>query len=262
MNEKTCTRLCKPIRVDLREAISFEPKRQGCGRLKGAIQALIASLLGQRVLVDYKRFHDFARNYELKVNERIVELPFALRELNHPNGSKGLEFGCATSRLSLELASAGFQVTGIDLDDYYFTHPNLKFIQGDFLKSNLKENYFDAVVSVSAIEHCGLKYYGDDAAEDGDRQVVEKIWRILRKGGKLIMTVPFGKPGVRKGKYRVYDAKMLEKLLNGFKVIKQEFYVCTSDKYWQPADEGAAARTDSLTTDAIQAVVCVVAEKP
>jgi len=73
-----------------------------------------------------------SKNYELIVNERIIEYPFIFQNLNLRKGSKILDFGCWESKLSIELASLGFKVIGVDLNNYEFSHPNFKFIKGDF----------------------------------------------------------------------------------------------------------------------------------
>lgn len=77
-----------------------------------------------------------AWNYELVVTERIVEIPFVLRNLDCPPGARILDFGCAESPVCLHLASLGYKVVGMDLNPYPFRHPNLQFLQGDFLQNS------------------------------------------------------------------------------------------------------------------------------
>jgi 2-polyprenyl-3-methyl-5-hydroxy-6-metoxy-1,4-benzoquinol methylase len=131
----------------------------------------------------------------LAVNERIIELPFIFSHIPTKAPSlKILDFGCARSWLSLSLASLGHRVAGIDLRDYPFHHPNFKFRQGNILE--LTETGFDAVISLSTLEHVGLNAYG--ASDDHSQldQVVQKIYTLLKPGGLLILTLPVGKPSV------------------------------------------------------------------
>jgi len=197
----------------------------------------------------------------LVVNERIVEIPFVFQNLKLPKGSKILDFGCGESKLSLELASLGYRVTGVDLNDYNFTHPNFEFVKGNFLKNNFPDEYFDAVVAVSSIEHVGLGAYGESFwDEEGDYKAVREIHRILKTGGIFIMTVPFGKRG-KTLTYRVYDKKTLFNILNGFKIEKIECYIGLGRKYWIPANIDEAEKIDSVSTGFNQAVACVLCSK-
>ena len=53
------------------------------------------------------------------INERIVEIPFALTGLAKvARGAKILDIGCSESLLPLYLAGAGFHVTGLDFRNY------------------------------------------------------------------------------------------------------------------------------------------------
>ena len=55
------------------------------------------------------------------VNERIVEVPFAMRALAPLDpGARVLDFGSAESTVALSLASLGFEVTALDLSQYPF----------------------------------------------------------------------------------------------------------------------------------------------
>jgi 2-polyprenyl-3-methyl-5-hydroxy-6-metoxy-1,4-benzoquinol methylase len=48
-------------------------------------------------------------------------------------GKRILDFGCTRSELVLQFASFGYEVWGIDLRDYFFTHPNLTTLRENFL---------------------------------------------------------------------------------------------------------------------------------
>jgi len=99
--------------------------------------------------------------YKIVTNERIVEVPFVFQNLDLPPKSAILDFGCCDSMISMELASLGYKVTGVDINEYIFTHPNFNFIKINFLNNTFQDEYFDAIVAVSAIEHCGLEATGN-----------------------------------------------------------------------------------------------------
>ena len=196
------------------------------------------------------------------VNERIVEGPFVFQNLQLEKGSKILDIGCCESIRSIELASLGHTVIGIDLNDYGFTHPNFSFVKGDFLTIDLVEEDFDAVVAVSTIEHFGLHAYGYAGLDlDADVKAMDKILMVLKPGGYLIMTVPFGRNG-RTSWYRVYNGYTLRKLLRNFQIRKIEFFSAAKQWYWVACSEEEASSADSISGNFVRAVACVVADKP
>ena len=194
------------------------------------------------------------------VNERIVEMPFVLQKLAAYPGARVLDFGCSNSPLALELAGMGYTVVGADLRDYGYTHPNFTLLRGDFLAQDAAENSFDAVVAVSAVEHCGLEVYGGSATESGDRVLLRKFLKILKPGGVLLLTVPFGLAGQNAGQ-RVYDSKSLAELIAGFDVREKRFFVGEGQREWLEAPESRLAAVDSHT-GLTQGVALIFAEKP
>jgi SAM-dependent methyltransferase len=182
--------------------------------------------------------------YRLFVTERVLELPFAHRALDQLPGSRILEFGCANSQLCIELASRGMMVTGVDLRAHPLTHPNFAFLQGDFFDQDFCEKSFGAVIAISAVEHVGLGAFGEDERDAGaDRQLVKSFYRLLRAGGQLILTVPFGKWNVNP-RYRIYDVEALETLLEGYDIDCEEYYRRTDHSVWLPATANELAQVE------------------
>ena len=197
------------------------------------------------------------RLYELFIGERVVEYPFVL--LNMPRGrSKVLDVGCWGSQIPIELASLGHKVYGIDVVNYPLRHPNFTFLQGDICHTPFAPDFFDVVIAVSTIEHIGLGRYGDPAHSGGDKKAIREIGRILKPGGRLIITVPFGKKAVFcfRGAplHRVYDLPSLEELLSQLKItriqcsVKQEgnWLLSSSDEAQGVEGEGREVKAVAL----------------
>lgn len=163
---------------------------------------------------------------------RIVEWPFVFRRLQMPPGSKILDFGCNESMLSIELASIGFNVVGVDLKDYQLKHPNFRFIKGD-IRGQFKAESFDAIIIISTIEHAGLGGYQEEPFNNGDKLVIREIHRILKKSGQLLLSVPFGKRW-QGGWYRVYNSESLYSLLSDFQIGSEEYFRRIDGKFWIP----------------------------
>ncbi len=160
---------------------------------------------------------------KIEIGERIVEIPFLYKNLDFNSMEKILDLGCVGSKISMQLASIGYNVVGIDYRPFIFKHKNLKFIQGNFFDIDLPHESFDCVICISTIEHIGLPAYNITPFEHGDKKAIEKIYNLLKKGGKLILTVPFGKSLVNQFE-RNYDQKSLEQLIRKFKLIDLKIY--------------------------------------
>lgn len=195
-----------------------------------------------------------------ETSERIVEYPFVYTNLNVPKKGKIIEIGCSRSRVAIELASLGHKVTACDLKPYEYRHPNLTFIQGDLRLLNLPSNHYDGATAISTIEHTGIGAYGEKLSKRGDKEMVNKIYEILKPKGLFIITVPFGKREINKHE-RVYNYKDLVSLLKKFKIIKIEFYEGLERKYWIPVPYKRLATVSSVKKGYSQGIACVVGQK-
>lgn len=218
---------------DLNDAFqTYYPPRRGARRW--AFRALSACLAaGERA-----RRAGFGGR--LLVNERIVEYPLVFRWLR-PAG-RVLDIGCVSSRLPVQLACLGYEVHGLDVRPYPYSHPNLRFHQSDVMTWEPAAP-FDSVLLVSTIEHFGLGGYGDPAAADADRLAVERIRGWLAPGGQLLVSVPFGQPAVTY-KHRIYDPAQLAALFADFRWVEARYFA-RLDGAWQPSTEAQAARLAS-----------------
>jgi len=170
------------------------------------------------------------------VTERIIDNGFVFMSLHDlPYESKILDVGCCENTISLQLACLGFKVYGIDINEYPFYHPKLTFVKGSICKTNFEDNFFDAVIAVSTLEHIGLGWYGD-SKEDSDIKAVNEIKRILKPRGKFILTVPYGVKQTTKV-FRVYDKQDIKKLTEGFEIIDVRYSKNFEDKYWSVSTE-------------------------
>lgn len=172
--------------------------------------------------------------YVESVSERVVEDPFVIGEITKlKKGSNLLDFGCFSSQLPFQFASLGYRVYGVDYNNYGLTHPNLSFFEMNFLANKFKSNFFDAIYAVSSLEHVGVGWYSQEKKGITDFKVVREFKRILKPGGKLIVTVPFGEYKLKKDE-KTYDNIHLDTLFKDFKLIKRDIFVKMSETCWIP----------------------------
>ena len=164
------------------------------------------------------------------INERIMEIPFVLGHLPHPPANV-LDVGACESPISLMLASMGYQVTSLDLRPYPFSHPNLRVVQGDITAINMPVKY-DVVICLSTLEHIGLPVYGSREIPGGDFLAIIAIHALLKKKGKLLLTVPAGVTDQFLPKWCIYSPSSLAKLLVRFSSTNIKYGVKLANQQW------------------------------
>jgi Methyltransferase domain len=174
------------------------------------------------------------------INERIVELPFALGELARlPRSARILDVGSAESTFALSAASLGYTVTAIDLRPLAYEHPNITAVVGRFEDWDPGSARFDAVFLISTIEHFGLGAYGERVGEQGaDRAALQHAGELLSDEGLLVLTTPFGAPSVDSVQ-RTYDRTALSRLLDGWRVLDERFVLRQDDHTWVTSEPNA-----------------------
>lgn len=183
------------------------------------LRKFIYKAISALVLVTY-RLRKWIFRGRVLVNERIVEYPHVFQWIK-PVGIV-LDIGCCSSRLPIQLASLGYEVHGIDVRPYPFTHSNFTFHKTDVFTWS-PDQKFDIILLISVLEHFGSGDYGDLEVLDADRQAVEKFSGWLSKNGQLIVTVPFGQAGLTK-KHRIYDLKRLKYLFSKFNWVNHKYF--------------------------------------
>jgi len=97
-----------------------------------------------------------------------------------------LEVGCGIGNFTTTLSKYG-KVTAIDIDQSLIdklnkeNHPRIKAGYGDIEKSKyfFKDKSFDIIVCINVLEHV-----------KDDEKALQNMYRLLKKGGKLILLVP------------------------------------------------------------------------
>jgi len=184
------------------------------------------------------------------VNERIVEIPYAFRALGSVAPPAAiLDVGSVESTISLSLAAMGYKTTALDLRPYPYAHPNLEVAVSRLEEFDRPDGSFDAILCISTIEHVGLGWYGEARQQpDADRKAIERLGELLKPGGPLVLTVPFGRAGVD-AVQRTYDDAMLDALLDGWTIQSREIVRQADDRTWSTdAETGPEARAVALVT--------------
>lgn len=193
--------------------------------------------------------------YGLGKTERVIEIPWALSRYN--GGRRVLEVGCSFASenpeyieglLSLKIP----ELHGIDVSSVEAPH----FIKktADIRESGYDTGFFDFILCISTLEHVGkdnARHYKPIAELPPDRpgssppdaEALVEMFRILKPGGKLIVTVPFGK-FVDYGWFTHYDSQAISTLFKSIPSAKIDAeYFKYTEAGWIPCPVAALADT-------------------
>lgn len=138
----------------------------------------------------------YSKFYEKKIprikfpDERVIAYFF--RQFKQRKGLKCLDLGCGTGRHAIFLAREGCRVYAIDISKKAIAlasnwakneglENNISFQTGNAINLPYQNEYFDFVLESSALEH--------NTTQD-IVLILKDIHRVLKKGGKLLSTVP------------------------------------------------------------------------
>ena len=181
-------------------------------------------------------FPEYFAKDPLAPSDRYIEYPFAIRNLPAAP-AKILDVGSASTFFPLLLASFGYQTHAVDIRKYSIlnrlSYENFTFHQGNIIKTSFPDNHFDAITAISTIEHIGFSgRYGNIEDLSADKKALAEMKRILRPGGLLILTIPFGMAKVLRPFSKIYDAAIIKELIEGLLVEKEEYYLQDSRDDW------------------------------
>jgi cyclopropane fatty-acyl-phospholipid synthase-like methyltransferase len=136
----------------------------------------------------------------------LAEVDFIIEELKLPQGCRILDVGCGTGRHSVELATRGYAVTGVDISSGMLAQAReaakkagveVEWIHFDATQFKPERSYDAAICLCEGA--FGLLGKNDDPLEQG-LSILRNISRALKPDSKLMMTVLNGLALVRKYK--------------------------------------------------------------
>ena len=175
------------------------------------------------------------------MTERFVEIPWCLQRWN--GARVVLDIGYANADMNYLQGLANLSIPelyGLDLappKQMTVTLPNgsvrslLTPVQGDMRETSFSDNFFDLIYCISTIEHVGMdntNYHpgmADKSSSCGDFEGLRELCRITKPGGRLLVTVPFGKYQ-NHGWFQQYDMDRLMRLATAsdFKIHEAHFF--------------------------------------
>lgn len=108
------------------------------------------------------------------------------------------------------------QIEVVDIRTLHSDHANITFLQCDFMADGSSERLgtSDLVTCLHVLEHFGLGRYGDPIAVDGHVRGLRNLERLVGDGGRLILSVPIGRPRIEFNAHRVFASQALPTLIS------------------------------------------------
>ena len=170
--------------------------------------------------------------------DRYIEWSYVISRMgSHVSlGDRVLDFGCGSGMLSTAACVIGCNVTAIDLLPKTFSleDERISLSQRDVMDLPEDRGY-DMIVHASVIEHVGLwGRYKEQKGEEKDFLAMQKLRKLLRQDGVMIMTLPVGMDEIVHPYHRIYGKERLPLLMDGFSVKEESFWRKHSDNRWHP----------------------------
>jgi len=202
------------------------------------------------VLKTFRESRALPDGYGLYLDERVIEYVWLFSRLDSGPG-RLLDAGSALNHSYLLEHCSRKNITVLTLEPENQCHwqSRVSYVFEDLRDLPFKDEWFDDVVSISTIEHVGKdntahysanpKFKEDDNA--GFLDAVRELQRVCKRGGKVFVTVPYGRH-VDYGWYHQFDAETIERLLCTFAPSQ---YACSYYHYtatgWQIASAAECA---------------------
>jgi SAM-dependent methyltransferase len=129
------------------------------------------------------------------MTERVVEIPWTLSR--YRGERRVLDVGPSNAVAAYVRYLTGLKIPelhGVDLSPASID--GMTIAQADVRQMPYDDQYFDLIMCVSTLEHIGRdnSSYGIQAGMDtqGDVTALRELQRVLKTGGRLLITVPFG----------------------------------------------------------------------
>jgi SAM-dependent methyltransferase len=183
-----------------------------------------------KLLEIFLKANALPKNYGYRLDARIVEIPWVFAQLNIQHESlldAGSSLNNEVAISAPVLANKKITIVTLAPESICFWRKGISYIFGDLRDLDFKDNAFDLIVCISTIEHIGMdnSMYTkagnlNDRVNSNDFLVaIKELKRILKTGGALFCTFPFGKYE-NHGWFQQFDSQLTDTLIKCFNPVK------------------------------------------
>jgi len=186
---------------------------------------------------------ELPKGYGLRLDERVIEYPWVISRLIDSKTNL-MDAGSTLNRqilLDLPIFSKKTITIYTLAPEGTTDRVNVSYIYGDLRNTIIKDGMFEEIICISTLEHVGMNntlIYANDPRlkeykpNDYLKTVIE-LKRLLKHGGKLFITVPYGYYE-NHGWLQQFDSSMIYNIISEFNGISSNVvYYKYSKDGWQ-----------------------------
>ncbi|WOD40833.1 class I SAM-dependent methyltransferase [Nodosilinea sp. E11] len=230
------------------------------GYLIHKTQAVAAAIRDRDLLTVFRDRRPLPKNYGLGLDERCVEYPWLFAHLPE-TASTLLDAGSVLNHDYIVshpyFDSRRLHIVTLSPEAMAYWERGIGYFYDDLRHLPLRDEFYDAIVCLSTLEHVGLdnsiytRSSDDIEAKSTDFiAALHELRRVLKPGGALFISVPFG-TYQNFGSFQQFDAALLNKAIAAFgpaQVVEKTYF-----KYfingWQVATEADCANCEYVQSD-------------
>lgn len=206
---------------------------------------MIETLADKGLMEIFRRGKPLPEGFGMRLDERVVECPWAISRVK-PGPGLLLDAGSVLNTPMFldapELSQQKIIIYSLEMDSVRLD-PRLSYLHGDFRVPVLRDGIFDAIICISTVEHIGmwpipkppydvtLKMLQPEKDLFAYRGVMKTFHDLLKPGGRLLLTVPYGKAEDQDW-LQIFGAEQIAD-------VKKSFGgECVSETYYRHAADG------------------------
>jgi glycosyltransferase involved in cell wall biosynthesis/SAM-dependent methyltransferase len=201
------------------------------------------------LLVAIKTGRPLPSRYGVGFDERVVEFPWTVtRDLTGVVLDAGSTLNHPHVLIRARPLVEELHIVTLAPEQEAYPFLDVSYLYADLRKLPVQDATYDRVVSISTLEHVGMdnEQYGDHGPRADDAaaalaDAIGELRRVLKPGGKLFLTVPFGEPADL-GWQRIFDAAGIAEIAEDFgSAPARTEYFRYSERGWMRSDAEDAA---------------------
>ena len=212
------------------------------------------AISNQKVMKRFKNRQSLPQGYGYRLDVRVVEHPWVLSRIPHRKGNL-LDAGSSLNYKDIlefpSLNNKKIAIINLNPESNCFWHKGISYIFGDIRNLLFQDDSFDYITCISVLQHIGMDntvFYVKDLRYKEEKifdfeKAISELRRVLKKGGKLFITVPFGKYQ-NLGRLQQFDSHRLSRIIDVFK--PQEHHIT----YYRYTKEGWNISSEESCRDA------------